>query len=165
MNDQSSREQECEKIAAEETDEVCRRFVNDEEIHLNLTIPIKPGPVRGLQKREALHDEYRTVILTYSIIPRSDIVLDRNRLYAAALKEALNTARHPDVMKITDDTEYRSRISEWTQWGIGRDLEYIFSEFACANPEKYPTCQSHGHAYPVKLEPISSESEFYDITD
>ena len=62
-------------------------------------------------------------------------------------------------------TEYRSRISEWAQWGIGRELERIFSEFACASPEKYPTCQSHGHTCSVKLKPISSESEFYDITD
>lgn len=165
MDNQSFREQECEKIAAKETDEVCRKFINDEEIQLDLTIPIKPGPVRGLLKREPLHDKYHTVIFTYSIIPRSDIVLDRNRLYTAALKKALDTARNPYVMKITDDTEYRSRISEWVQWGIGRELERIFSEFACASPEKYPTCQSHGHTCSVKLGPISSESEFYDITD
>ena len=165
MNDPDFREKECKKIAAEETDEVCRKFVNDEKIELSLTIPVKQGPVRGLLKREALHDKYHTVIFTYSIIPRSDIVLDRERLYAKALEKALDTARHPYVMKITDETEYHNRILEWVQWGIGTELKRIFSEFACAAPEKYPTCQTHGHAHRIKFGPISSQSEFYDITD
>lgn len=152
MENQIDWTKECEKIAAEVAEEVVSKFVNNEEIDLNLTRLIKPGDVYGLLSRLPLHDEWNTVIIKYSIIPRSEIVPDKERLYKCALDAALRTANHPDVMEIADFAEHRCRISESAEWKVGTELQNIFSEIAVANPDKYPIKETHGHARP-KIDP------------
>ena len=85
------------------------------------------------------------MIIKYSVIPRSEIVPDKARLYKCALDAALRTANHPDVMEITDFTEHRRRISENAEWKVGTELQNIFAEIAVANPDKYPVKETHGH--------------------
>ena len=149
MENQIDWTKECEKIAAEVTEEVVSKFVNNEEIDLNLTRSIQRGDVYGLLARLPLHDEWNTVIIKYSVIPRSEIVPDKARLYKCALESALDTANHPDVMEIADFAEHRRRISENAEWKVGTELQNIFSEIAVANPDKYPIKETHGHAHPV----------------
>ena len=150
----------CEKIAAEVTEEVVSKFVNNEEINLALSRLIKPGDVYGLLARTPLHDEWNTVIIKYSVIPRSEIVLDKERLYKCALDNALDTANHPDVMAITDFAEHRRHISENAEWKVGTELQNIFSEIAVANPDKYPVKETHGHAAPSYEERIKRYQEW-----
>ena len=152
MENQIDWTKECEKIAAEVTEEVVSKFVNNEEIDLNLTRSIQRGDVYGLLARLPLHDEWNTVIIKYSVIPRSEIVPDKARLYKCALESALDTANHPDVMEIADFAEHRRRISENAEWKVGTELQNIFSEIAVANPDKYPIKETHGHARP-KIDP------------
>ena len=57
MENQIDGTKECETIAAEVTEEVVSKFVNNEEINLNLTRSINPGDVYGLLSRTPLHDE------------------------------------------------------------------------------------------------------------
>ena len=146
MENQIDWTKECEKIAAELADDVVSKFVNNEEINLNLTRPIQRGDVYGLLSRTPLNDEWNTVIIKYSVIPRSEIVPDKERLYKCALDNALDTANHPDVMAIADFAEHRRRISENAEWKVGTELQNIFSEIAVANPDKYPVKENHGHA-------------------
>ena len=146
MENQIDWTKECEKIAAEVADDVVSKFVNNEEIDLNLTRPIPQGEVYGLLSRAPLNDEWNTVIIKYSVIPRSEIVPDKARLYKCALDNALDTANHPDVMEIADFAEHRRRISESAEWKVGTELQNIFSEIAVANPDKYPIKETHGHA-------------------
>ena len=152
MENQIDWTKECEKIAAKVADDVVSKFVNNEEIDLNLTRLIQRGDVYGLLARTPLNDEWNTVIIKYSVIPRSEIVLDKARLYKCALESALDTANHPDVMEITDFAEHRRRISESAEWKVGTELQNIFSEIAVANPDKYPIKETHGHARP-KIDP------------
>ena len=152
MKNQIDWKKECEKIAAELADDVVSKFVNNEEIDLNLTRPIPQGEVYGLLSRAPLNDEWNTVIIKYSVIPRSEIVPDKARLYKCALDNALDTANHPDVMEIADFAEHRRRISENAEWKVGTELQNIFSEIAVANPDKYPIKETHGHARP-KIDP------------
>ena len=152
MENQIDWKKECEKIAAEVADDVVSKFVNNEEINLNLTRSINPGDVYGLLARTPLNDEWNTVIIKYSVIPRSEIILDKARLYKCALDNALDTANHPDVMEIADFAEHRRRISENAEWKVGTELQNIFSEIAVANPDKYPVKETHGHARP-KIDP------------
>ena len=152
MENQIDWTKECEKIAAEVTEEVVSKFVNNEEIDLNLTRSINPGDVYGLLARTPLNDKWNTVIIKYSVIPRSAIVLDKARLYKCALDSALDTANHPDVMEIADFAEHRRRISENAEWKVGTELQNIFSEIAVANPDKYPVKETHSHAHP-KIDP------------
>ena len=152
MENQIDWKKECEKIAAEIVEDVCKKFVNNEEINLALSRLIKPGDVYGLLARLPLHDEWNTVIIKYSVIPRGEIVLDKERLYKCALDNALDTANHPDVMEIADFAEHRRRISENAEWKVGTELQNIFSEIAVANPDKYPVKETHGHARP-KIDP------------
>ena len=152
MENQIKWTKECEKIAAELVDDVVSKFVNNEEIALDLTRPIQRGDVYGLLARTPLNDEWNTVIIKYSVIPRSEIVPDKARLYKCALDSALDTANHPDVMAITDFAEHRRRISESAEWKVGTELQNIFSEIAVANPDKYPIKETHGHARP-KIDP------------
>lgn len=152
MENQIDWTKECEKIAAEVAEEVVSKFVNNEEINLALSRLIKPGDVYGLLARTPLHDEWNTVIIKYSVIPRSEIVPDKDRLYKCALDAALRTANHPDVMEIADFAEHRRRISENAEWKVGTELQSIFSEIAVANPDKYPVKETHGHACP-KIDP------------
>lgn len=146
MENQINWKKECEKIAAEVADDVVSKFVNNEEINLNLTRLIKPGDVYGLLARLPLHDEWNTVIIKYSVIPRSEIVPDKERLYKCALDNALDTANHPDVIAIADFAEHRRRISESAEWKVGTELQNIFAEIAVANPDKYPVKETHGQA-------------------
>lgn len=152
MENQIDWTKECEKIAAELVDDVVSKFANNEEINLALSRLIKPGDVYGLLARTPLHDEWNTVIIKYSVIPRSEIVPDKARLYKCALEAALRTANHPDVMAIADFAEHRRRISENAVWKVGTELQNIFSEIAVANPDKYPVKETHGHARP-KIDP------------
>ena len=152
MENQIDWTKECEKIAAEVADDVVSKFVNNEEINLNLTRSIQRGNVYGLLARTPLHDEWNTVIIKYSVIPRSEIVPDKARLYKCALESALDTANHPDVIAIADFAEHRRRISENAEWKVGTELQNIFSEIAVANPDKYPIKETHGHARP-KIDP------------
>ena len=152
MENQIDWTKECEKIAAKVADDVVSKFVNNEEIDLNLTRSIQRGDVYGLLARTPLNDKWNTVIIKYSVIPRSEIVLDKERLYKCALDNALDTANHPDVMAITDFAEHRRRISENAEWKVGTELQNIFSEIAVANPDKYPVKETHGHARP-KIDP------------
>ena len=62
------------KIAAVLTDEVCRNFVCRKEIHLPLTLSVKPAPAGVLLTKESLCDKRHTVFFTCSVIPRNDIV-------------------------------------------------------------------------------------------
>ena len=152
MENQIDWKKECEKIAAESSDDVVGKFVNNEEIDLYMVRTIKPGAVYGLLSRTPLNDEWNTVISKYSVIPRNEVVLDKPRLYKCALDAALRTADHPDVMAIADFAEHRRRISESADWEIGTELQNIFSEIAVANPDKYPIKETHGHARP-KIDP------------
>lgn len=152
MENQIDWTKECEKIAAEVADDVVSKFVNNEEIDLNLTRSIQRGDVYGLLARTPLNDKWNTVIIKYSVIPRSEIVLNKARLYKCALESALDTANHPDVMEIADFAEHRRRISENAEWKVGTELQNIFSEIAIANPDKYPVKETHGHARP-KIDP------------
>lgn len=152
MENQIDWKKECEKIAAELADDVVSKFVNNEEIELNLTRPNQRGDVYGLLARTPLNDKWNTVIIKYSVIPRSEIVPDKARLYKCALESALDIANHPDVMTITDFAEHRRRISESAEWKVGTELQNIFSEIAVANPDKYPIKETHGHARP-KIDP------------
>lgn len=158
MENQIDWTRECEKIAAEVADDVVSKFVNNEEINLNLTRSIKPGDVYGLLSRTPLNDKWNTVIIKYSVIPRSEIVPDKERLYKCALESALDTANHPDVMAITDFAEHRRRISENAEWKVGTELQNIFSEIA--NPDKYPVKETHGHAVPSYEERIRRYQEW-----
>ena len=160
MENQIDWTKECEKIAAEVTEEVVSKFVNNEEINLNLTRSINPGDVYGLLSHTPLNDKWNTVIIKYSVIPRSEIVLDKERLYKCAFKSALDTANHPDVMAITDFAEHRCRISDSAEWEIGTELQNIFSEIAVANPDKYPIKETHGHAAPSYEERIKRYQEW-----
>ena len=160
MENQINWKKECEKIAAELADDVVSKFVNNEEIDLNLTRSINPGDVYGLLARTPLNDEWNTVIIKYSVIPRSEIVLDKERLYKCALESALDTANLPDVMEIADFAEHRRRISESAEWEIGTELQNIFSEIAVANPDKYPVKETHGHAVPSYEERIRRYQEW-----
>ena len=160
MENQIDWTKECEKIAAEVADDVVSKFVNNEEIDLNLTRPIQRGDAYGLLARTPLNDEWNTVIIKYSVIPRSEVVLDKERLYKCALKSTLDTANPPDVMKITDLEEHRRRISKDTEWKIGTELQNIFSEIAVANPDKYPVKETHGHAVPSYEERIRRYQEW-----
>ena len=160
MKNQIDWTKECEKIAAEVTEEVVSKFVNNEEINLALIRSIKPGDVYGLLSRTPLNDKWNTVIIKYSVIPRSEIVLDKERLYKCALNEALDTANHPDVMEITDFAEHRRRISENAEWKVGTELQNIFSEIAVADPDKYPVKETHGHAVPSYEERIRRYQEW-----
>ena len=148
MENQIDWTKECEKIAAEVVEDVCKKFVNNEEIKLYMSRPIHSGDVYGLLAHTPLNDEWNTVIIEYSVIPRSEIVLDKERLYQCALESALSTANNPDVMKITDFKEYCRRISESVEWSIGTELAVIFNQIAIANPEKYPIRKTHGHSRP-----------------
>ena len=152
MENQINWTKECEKISAETVEDVCKKFVDNEEIVLYMSRPIHSGDVYGLLAQTPLNDEWNTVIVEYSIIPRREITPDKERLYKCALKNALDTANHPDVMKITDFEEYRSRISESVEWSIGQELSSIFNQTATANPDKYPIWKTHGHAHP-KIDP------------
>ena len=152
MENQINWTKECEKIAAETVEDVCKKFVNNEEIALYMSRPIHSGDVYGLLAQTPLNDEWNTVIVEYSVIPRREITLDKEQLYKCALKSALDTANHPDVMKITDFEEHRSRISESVEWDIGTELSAIFNQTATANPDKYPIWKTHGHARP-KIDP------------
>ena len=87
---------ECEKIAAETVEDVCKKFVNNEEIALYMSRPIHSDDVYGLLAQTPLNDEWNTVIVEYSVIPRSEITLDKERLYKCALKSALDIINHPD---------------------------------------------------------------------
>ena len=160
MENQIGWTKECEKIAAEVADDVVSKFVNNEEINLSLTRLIKPGDVYGLLARLPLHDEWNTVIIKYSVIPRSEIVPDKERLYKCALESALDTANHPDVMAIADFAEHHRRISENAEWKVGTELQNIFSEIAVANPDKYPVKETHGHAAPSYEERIKRYQEW-----
>ena len=160
MENQINWTKECEKIAAELADDVVSKFVNNEEIDLNLTRSIKPGEVYGLLSRTPLNDKWNTVIIKYSVIPRGEIVLDKERLYKCALESVLDTANHPDVMAITDFAEHRRRISENAEWKVGTELQNIFSEIAIANPDKYPVKETHGHAVPSYEERIRRYQEW-----
>lgn len=160
MENQIDWTKECEKIAAELADDVVSKFVNNEEINLALSRLIKPGDVYGLLSRTPLHDEWNTVIIKYSVIPRSEIVPDKARLYKCALDAALRTANHPDVMEIADFAEHRRRISENAEWEVGTELQNIFSEIAVANPDKYPIKETHGHAAPSYEERIKRYQEW-----
>lgn len=135
---------ECEKIAAEVTEEVIRKFFNNEEIYL-LMRKIKTGDVYGLLARTPLNDEWNTVIIQHSVIPRNEIVLDKERLYKCALDGALYTVNHQDEVENSDFSELRSRIFSRVKWKIGVELQNIFSEIAVANPGKYPIKETHGH--------------------
>ena len=139
---------ECEKIAAELVDDVCRKFVDDQEIKLYMSRPIGQGNVYGLLAKTPLYDEWHTVVIEYSVIPRCEIRLDRERLFKRALEDALSAADHPDIISITDIYKHRRRISNRTEWGIASELSAVFSETAVANPEKYPVYQTHGHTRP-----------------
>ena len=152
MENQTDWKKECEKIAAELADDVVGKFVNNEEIDLYMVRTIKPGAVYGLLSRTPLNDEWNTVIIKYSVIPRSEIIPDKERLYKCALDAALRTADHPDVMEIADFAEHRRRISESAEWEIGTELQNIFSGIAVADPDKYPIKETHGHARP-KIDP------------
>ena len=77
MENQIDWKKECEKIAAELVNDVVSKFVNNEEIALNLTRPIQRGDVYGLLARTPLNDEWNTVIIKYSVIPRSEIILEK----------------------------------------------------------------------------------------
>ncbi len=152
MENQIDWTKECKKIAAEVTEKVVSKFVNNEEIDLELVRSINLGDVYGLLARTPLNDKWNTVIIKYSVIPRSEIVPDKERLYKCALENALDTANHPDVMEIADFAEHRRRISENAEWKVGTELQNIFSEIAVANPDKYPVKETHGHARP-KIDP------------
>ena len=145
MENQIEWPKECEKIAAEVVEDVCSKFVNNEDIKLYMSRPIRSGDVYGLLARTPLNDEWNTVIIKYSVIPRSEITLDKELLYKCALDIALDTANHPDVMKITDSKKRFSRILESVEWGIGQELLIIFNQTASAHPDKYPIRETHGH--------------------
>lgn len=139
---------ECEKIAATVTEEVFRKFVNNEEINL-LMHKIKAGDVFCLLARTPLNDEWNTVIIEHAVIPRNEITLDKERLYKCALDGALDSVNHQDEVKISDFAELHRRISSRAKWKIGIELKNIFSEIAVANPGKYPIKETHGHAIKI----------------
>ena len=96
MNNEINRKKECEKLAEDLVSEVIRKFVDNEEIRLNLCRPIPSGAVYGLLKQEPLNDEYNTVVVTYSIIERNEIVLNKNQLYQTAFDKMMEIVHHPD---------------------------------------------------------------------
>ena len=136
----------CEDTANILVEDVCRKFANNEEIRLNMCRPISVGPVYGRLDEKYLNDEYNTVIITWSIIERKDIVLDKSHLYQIATDEMNGILKHPDWQNIKDPDEFRNMLREHAEWAVGIELQNIFSETACANPDKFKKYETHGHA-------------------
>ena len=146
MNEKIDWKNECEKIANDLAEEVCRKFAANEKIVLDMCRPIEVGAVYGLLEKKYLNDEYNTVIITYSIIERSNIKLEKSVLYQEAADQMDNILKHPDRQEIKDADEFRTFLREKAEWAAGHELQYIFSEAACADPDKYPKYKTHGHA-------------------
>ena len=145
MNNEINLNKECEKLAEDLVSEVIRRFVDNEEIRLNLCRPIPSGAVYGLLKQEPLNDEYNTVVVTYSIIERNEIVLNKNQLYQTAFDKMMEIVHHPDWQEEKNSPDFPQILREFAEHAVGNLLACIFSETACANPDKYPTWETHGH--------------------
>lgn len=146
MENQIDWMKECEKIATKLVEDVCRQFANNDEIKLDMCRPISCGVVHGLFEQEYLNDEYNTVIITYSVIDRKDIVLKKEDLHKAAADMMDDILKHPDWQVITDADDFRIFLRNRAEWAVGNELQRIFSETACANPDKYPKYKTHGHA-------------------
>ena len=158
MKKQIDWQNECEKIADDLAEEVCRKFTGNEQIFLDTCRPISAGAVYGLLEQKNLNDEYNTVVITYCIIDRKDIVLDKSVLYQAATKEMNNILKHPDWQVIEDDNDFRKFLREKAEWAVGTKLQHIFSAAACAAPDKYPQRKTHGHAVrKITLEDLKNE--------
>ena len=158
MSEQIDWKNECDKIANILADEICRKFAANEKIVLDMCRPINAGAVYGLLEKKYLNDELNTVIITYCVIDRKDIVPDRAALYQAAADRMDEILKHPDWQVIKDTDEFRTFLREKAEWAAGHELQYIFSEAACADPDKYPKYKTHGHAVKKRtLEDLEKE--------
>ena len=146
MSEQIDWKNECDKIANILADEICRKFAANEKIVLDMCRPIEVGAVYGFLDRKDLNDEYNTVITTYSIIERSNIKLEKSVLYQEAADQMDKILKHPDRQEIKDADEFRIFLREQAEYAVGCRLQQIFSDTACADPDKYPKYKTHGHA-------------------
>lgn len=149
-------EKKCEEIASELVEDVCRKFVNDEEIALHDCRNIAPGPVYGLSARIPLHDEWNTVNLEYSVIPRSEITLDREALYKAALEEMVQICRMECWQKHKNSPGFADILREYGEWAVGTELSAEFTAAAAAAPGKYPIRKNHAHTLPPLEERLNA---------
>ena len=137
---------ECENIAAEMVEDVCRKFVGNEKIELHMTPTLKPGAVYGRLAHTLLNDKLHTVIVEYSIIPRSEIKLDKEVLYQIALDEMLKICAMECWQKYKASLEFANTLGDFAEHAVGEELDRIFSAAAVANPDKYPIWKTHGQA-------------------
>ena len=146
MENQIDWKKECEKIASEIVEDVCHKFVGNEKIELHITPTLKPGPVYGRLAYTRYPDKQRTVIIEYSIIPRSEIKLDKEVLYQIALDKMLNICAMECWQKHKSSLEFANTLCNFAEHAVGEELDRIFSEIATANSDKYPIWKTHGHA-------------------
>ena len=98
---------ECEKIADNIADEVCRKFADNEIICLDTSRPVPAGPVYARLSEKMLNDEYNTVVITYSLVDREDIVLKKEEVYQVAAAGMDDILKHPDWQEIKDADDFR----------------------------------------------------------
>ena len=146
MENQIDWKKECEKIASEIVEDVCHKFVGNEKIELHITPTLKPGPVYGRLAYTRYPDKQRTVIIEYSIIPRSEIKLDKEVLYQIALDKMLNICAMECWQEHKSSLEFANTLCNFAEHAVGEELDRIFSVTATANPDKYPIWKTHGHA-------------------